>query len=277
LNTFGIAASHSAGLRENFGTMTKPLQAGHAAESGFAASELAAIGWNAAEQIFEAQRGFFHAYGNSYDPRLITNKLGNPWTFASPGVSIKPYPSGSLSHPAMTEMMRLIEKHDIKPSRIERVEVGANHNMTAALLHHDPKTGLQAKFSMEFCMAILLLERKAGLGQFTDAVVQRKDVQEMIGRVRYYVDPEAENAGFDKMRSILKIHLNDGSVIEGRADFGKGGPSDPMSFEEEAEKFRGCAEYAEWPKEKTEKIISFVEKLGAATDLSQLAPLLAEG
>jgi 2-methylcitrate dehydratase PrpD len=277
LNAFGIAASYSAGLRENFGTMTKPLQAGHAAESGFAASELAAIGWNAAEQIFEAQRGFFHAYGNSYDPRLIMNKLGNPWTFASPGVSIKPYPSGSLSHPAMTEMQRLIKRHDLKPAQVEKVEVGANHNMTAALLHHDPQTGLQAKFSMEFCMAILLLERKAGLGQFTDAVVQRKDVQGMIGRVRYYVDPEAENAGFDKMTSILKIHLNDGSVIEGRADFGKGSPSDPMSFEEEAEKFRGCAEYAEWPKEKTEKIIAFVEKLDAATDLSQLAPLLAEG
>jgi 2-methylcitrate dehydratase PrpD len=277
LNAFAIAASRSAGLRENFGTMTKPLQAGQAAESGFVASELAAIGWNAAEQILEAQRGFFHAYGNSYEPSLILNKLGNPWTFASPGVSIKPYPSGSLSHPAMTEMMRLIEAHDIKPSEVASVEVGANHNMTAALLHHHPETGLQAKFSMEFCMAILLLERKAGLAQFTDAVVERKDVQDMIGRVRYYVDPEAEGAGFDKMTSILKIHLQQGGVVEGRADFGKGSPSNPMSFEEAAEKFRGCAEYAEWPREKTEKIILFVEKLDTASDLRELAPLLAEG
>jgi 2-methylcitrate dehydratase PrpD len=149
--------------------------------------------------------------------------------------------------------------------------------MTAALLHHHPETGLQAKFSMEFCMAILLLERKAGLAQFTDAVVERKDVQDMIGRVRYYVDPEAEGAGFDKMTSILKIHLKEGGVVEGRADFGKGSPSNPMSFEEAAEKFRGCAEYAEWPREKTEKIILFVEKLDTASDLRELAPLLAEG
>ena len=277
LNALGLAASHSSGLRENFGTMTKPFQAGHAAEGGLAAVEFAGMGWEAALQILEAPRGFFHAAGGSYDPAVILDQLGKPYTFASPGVSIKPYPSGSLSHPAMTEMARLIEKHNIKPSQVTSVEVGANHNMTAALLHHQPKNGLQAKFSMEFCMAILLIERKAGLAQFSDDVVQRRDVQEMIGRVRYYVDPEAENAGFDKMASLLKIHLQDGTVITGRANFGKGSPSDPMNFEEEADKFRGCAEYAEWPKAKAEKIISYVRNLESALNIAELAPLLSGG
>jgi 2-methylcitrate dehydratase PrpD len=162
-------------LRENFGTMTKPFQAGHAAESGMIAAQLADLGWTAAQNILEAQRGFFHAAGGSYDPAAIMHKLGVPWTFASPGVSLKPYPSGSLSHPAMTEMMRLIELHDIRPGQVKQVEVGANHDMYQALLRHDPKNGLEAKFSMEFCMAILLLERKGGLPQFTDAIVQRPD------------------------------------------------------------------------------------------------------
>src|SRR5207244_13223718 len=74
-----IAASHSAGLRENFGTMMKAFQAGHAAESGVVATDFAAIGWTGAEQILEAQRGFFHAYGGGYDPNAILNKLGKPW------------------------------------------------------------------------------------------------------------------------------------------------------------------------------------------------------
>jgi 2-methylcitrate dehydratase PrpD len=174
----------------------------------------------------------------------------------------------------MTEMLRLIKKHDIKPSQVTAVEVGANHNMTAALLHHQPKSGLQAKFSMEFCMAILLIERNAGLSQFSDKVVLRPDVQEMISKVRYYVDPEAENAGFDKMVSLLKIHLQDGTVITGKADFGKGSPFDPMSFEEEADKFRGCAEYAQWSTAKVEKIISYVQKLESASNIADLAPLL---
>jgi 2-methylcitrate dehydratase PrpD len=275
LNAFGIAGSQSAGLRENFGTMTKPFQAGHAAESGLRSVQLADIGWTAATQILEAKRGFFHAAGGSFDPAAILGKLGAPWCFVSPGVSLKPYPSGSLSHPAMTELMRLIEQHDIRPAQVKQVDVGANHAMTQALLHHQPQTGLEAKFSMEFCMAILLLQRKAGLAQFTNQVVQRADVKEMIGRVRYYVDPEAEAAGFDKMTSIIKITLKSGKVISGRANFGKGSPADPMTFEEAAAKFRGCAEYAEWPKSKTDALIAFVADLEKAPAVNGLTQLLS--
>src|ERR1700738_399503 len=111
LNSFGLAASQSGGLRENFGTMTKPFQAGHAAESGLMAAQFADLGWTAAQNILEAQRGFFHAAGGTYDPNAIMNKLGAPWTFSSPGISLKPHPSGSLRHPAMTEMLRLIQQH----------------------------------------------------------------------------------------------------------------------------------------------------------------------
>ena len=272
---FGLAASQSAGLRENFGTMTKPFQAGHAAESGVVSAELVELGWTAAEQILEADRGFLRAAGGSYDPSTLMDRLGNPWTFASPGVSLKPYPSGSLTHPAMTELARLIDVHKIQAAQVEKVDVGANHNMTTTLLHHQPKTGLEAKFSMEFCVAILLLEHKAGLGQFADKVVQRPDVQAMIRKINFYVDPEAESAGYDKMTSILKIHLADGRTIRGRADFGKGSPANPMSFDEAASKFRGCAEFAEWPKAKTEQIIAFTKSLEAAPDVSALSPLLS--
>src|SRR6202140_4105437 len=275
LNAFGLAASQSGGLRENFGTMSKPFQAGHAAESGVISAELAALGWTAAEQILEADRGFFHAGGGSYDPSAIMNRLGKPWTFASPGVSLKPYPSGSLTHPAMTELARLIDVHKIQATQVEKVDVGANHNMTTTLLHHQPKTGLEAKFSMEFCLAILLLERKAGLAEFSNKAVQRADVREMIRRINFYVDPEAESAGYDKMTSLLKIHLKDGRVIAGRAEFGKGSPANPMTFEEAAAKFRGCAEYADWPSVKTEKIIAFVRALDSAPDVSALSPLLS--
>jgi len=275
LNSFGLVASQSGGLRENFGTMTKPFQAGHAAESGVASAELVGLGWSAAEQILEAERGFFHAFGGTFDLSAILDRLGKPWTFASPGISLKPYPSGSLTHPAMTELARLIRANNFQAAQVEKLDVGANHNMTTTLLHHQPKTGLEAKFSMEFCLAILLLRGKAGLSEFTDQVVQRTDVQEMIHRINFYVDPEAERAGYDKMTSLLKIHFKDGRVIAGRADFGKGSPADPMTFEEAATKFRGCADYAEWPKTKTEKIIDFVKALESAKNVDALSPLLS--
>ena len=124
-------------------------------------------------------------------------------------------------------------------------------------------------------MAILLLRGKAGLSEFSDHVVQGADVQEMIDRVNFYVDPEAESAGYDKMTSLLKIHLNDGRVITGRADFAKGSPTNPMSFEEVAAKLRECAEFAVWPKQKAEKLITYIKTLDSARDLSALSPLLS--
>jgi len=262
-------------LRENFGTMTKPFHAGHAAENGVVAADLASLGWTAASQILEAPRGFFHAYSGTYDPFAIMNKLGNPWTLANPGVSLKPYPSGSLTHPAMTALLRLIQKYNIIPAEVVKVDVGTNHNMPNALIHHQPQTGLQAKFSMEFCISILLLERRAVLSQFTDEYVRRPEVQDMIGRVDFYVDPIAEKAGFDKMTSLVTVHLRDGRTLKDQADFAKGSPADPMTFEEAATKFRSCADYAEWPKTKTEKIIDFVKALESTKDVGVLSPFLS--
>jgi 2-methylcitrate dehydratase PrpD len=270
----GIAATRGGGFRDNFGSMTKPLHAGHAAEGGTVAADLAALGWTAAEDILEAPRGFFQAAGGGFDPHAIVGKLGKPWTFASPGVSIKPHPSGSLSHPAMGELQRLIRQHNLKAADVDKIDLGANHAMTTALLHHHPTTGLQGKFSMEFCLSILLLDGKAGLPQYQDAVVQRPDVQDMVNRVHFYIDPEAEHAGLDKMTSLLKVHLKDGKVLSGRAEFAKGSPANPMSYDEVADKFRGCAEFAKWPTAKTEAVIAAVKSLESLPDVSKLTAAL---
>src|SRR5258705_2656780 len=101
--------------------MTKPFHAGHAAENGTVAADLAALGWTAAPDILEAPLGFFQAAGGGYDPAVIVGRLGKPWTLASPGVSIKPYPSGSLSHPAMGEMQRIVSESRIKAADVEKV------------------------------------------------------------------------------------------------------------------------------------------------------------
>jgi 2-methylcitrate dehydratase PrpD len=274
LRTLGIAASQAGGLRENFGTMTKPFHAGRAAESGVVAADLARLGWTATDKILESPRGFFQAHGGGYDLDAIQGKLGNPWTFEWPGVSIKPHPSGSLTHPGMTKLAELIHESDLKQQDVERIRVGTNHNMLNALIHHRPKTELQAKFSMEFCMAILVLERRASLAEFTDVVVNRPDVQALIERVEFHVHPEAEAAGYDKMTTILEIRRKDGSTITGRADFGKGSPAHPMTYEEVAQKFRGCAEFARWPSAKAEEIIETVRRLERVDDVRSLIRLL---
>ena len=270
-----IAGSQAAGLRENFGTMTKPFHAGRAAEAGVIAADLAQAGWTATDKILESPRGFFQAHGGGYELDALHGKLGNPWTFMDPGVSIKPHPSGSLTHPGMTKMLELVLEHDIQPGDVEKVDVGTNHNMPNALIHHRPTDELQAKFSMEFCMAILLLERRGALPEFTDEVVNSSDVKSMINRINFGVHPEAEAAGYDKMTTIIDIHMKDGEVISGRADFGKGSPANPMSYDEVADKFRGCAEFAEWDKGKTEQIIETVRTLEQLKSVRELTSLLA--
>lgn len=270
----GIAGSEGGGFRENFGTMTKPFHAGRAAESGIVAADLAALGWTASDEILEAPRGFFHAAGGGYDPTAIQDKLGKPWTFASPGISIKPFPSGSLTHPGMTEMLRLIQKNNIRANQVESVAVGTNKNMPNALIHHHPTDSLQGKFSMEFCMAALLLYGKAGLTEFTDEVVRRKEVQDMIQRIHFGVHPEAEAAGYNKMTTIIDIKLQDGRTISGRADFGKGSPVDPMSFDDVAAKFQDCAAFAKWPKQKADRVVEMVHKLETVGSVRELTALV---
>ncbi|MEQ1884993.1 MAG: MmgE/PrpD family protein [Bryobacteraceae bacterium] len=268
----GLAASQASGLRENFGTMTKPYHAGHAAEGGIAAADFVMLGWTVSERILEAPSGFFRAAGGGFDPGAITP--GKPWTFANPGVSIKPFPSGSLTHPGMTELRRMLRNNNIKTEMVDRLDVGTNKYMPTALIHHKPMDSLQAKFSMEFCMSSLLLYGRAGLNEFKDEVVRRQEVQDMIKRVNFHVHPVAEAAGYNKMTTILDLHLKDGRTISGKADFALGSPADPMSFDDVAAKFEDGARFANWPTAKAAKIIETVRKFEEIKDIRTLTALL---
>ena len=277
-----IAGSEASGLRDNFGSMTKPFHAGHAGESGTVAADLAAIGWTAAPDILEAPLGFFQV-GGGFDPKTIVGRLGKPWMFATPGDLIKRFPCGTIQQQVMDLMLRLIQKNGIKAADVDKVEVGGNLSNYRTIFQHQPTTGLQAKFSMEFAMAILLIDGKATLRSFTDAVVQRPEVQDMIRRVHYSVDPEfnkleLQGASLQAIlveQSGLKIYMKDGKVISDRTQPAKGSPENPMTYEEVADKFRGNAEFAKWPKQKAESVIEMVKSLETQPDMSRLTAALA--
>jgi len=242
LRAFGLAASMSAGLRENFGTMTKPFHAGRAAENGLFAVLLARRGWTAARDILEAKRGFYNAAAGGYDPAKIEGKLGAPYFFLEPGISIKPYPSGSLSHPAQDLLLDLVREHDVQADQVERIDVGVNSLVPNALIHTRPTTALEGKFSLQFQMAIGVLERRAGIAQFVDSQVRAPRTRAMMERVHVYVDPEIEALGYNEMRMKVQITLRDGRKISGFADKAKGHPKKPMSREDLREKFLDCAQ-----------------------------------
>jgi 2-methylcitrate dehydratase PrpD len=270
IRTLGIAASMASGLRENFGTMTKPLHAGRAAENGVVAALLAQDGFTAANNILEARRGFFSAMAGGYDESKIAGRLGRPYFMQEPGISIKPYPSGSLSHPAQDLILDLLNEHDLHAADIDSIDVGTNSNVPNALIYPMPKTALEGKFSIPFCMAIAVLERKAGIAQFTDRKVRERKVVELMKRVKLYVDEELEALGYDQVRSRIRIKLTNGKTIEGRCDVARGHPEKPMSWAALGEKFRDCASLVLSPN-KADETIRLVAGLAR---LKTLKPLL---
>ncbi|HXF83312.1 MAG TPA: MmgE/PrpD family protein [bacterium] len=270
LRAFGLAASMSAGLRENFGTMTKPFHAGRAAENGLFAVLLARAGWTAAKDILEAKRGFYNAAAGGYDPSKIEGRLGAPFFFIAPGISIKPYPSGSLSHPAQDVLLELVREHDIRPEQVERIEVGVNSHVPNALIHTRPTTALEGKFSLQFQMAIGVLERRAGIAQFVDAKVRDPRTRALMERVHVYVDPEIEALGYNEMRMKVRLTLRDGRTLAGYADKAKGHPRKPMSRDDLREKFLDCATLV-MPAEAAESALAH---LWAIRDIDRVADLM---
>src|ERR671914_2083727 len=244
LNALGIAAPLGGGYRENFGTMTKPLHAGQAAEAGVFAARLAADGFTAAVDILEAKRGLYNASSDGYEPARIEDRLGAPFFFEDPGISIKPYPSGSLSHPGQDAVLELVREHDVHPEDVEEAIAGTNSAMPNALIYAMPQTALEAKFSFPFLLAIAILRRKVGIAEFRDEVVTSPQVQEMMKRCRHVVDPEIDARGFQHMDTRITIRLKDGRVLEKLESFATGHPQKPMSREQLEGKFFECAELA---------------------------------
>ncbi|MGH2453701.1 MAG: MmgE/PrpD family protein [bacterium] len=273
LRAVGLVASMGAGLRENFGTMTKPFHAGRAAEHGVLAVRLARRGWTAAPNILEAPRGFYRAAAGGFTPERIEGKLGRPYFFQEPGISIKPYPSGSLSHPAQDVLLALVRAHDLRPEDIDRIDVGTNSYVPNALIHTHPQTALEGKFSLQFGMAIGVLERRAGIAQFVDAKVRDPRTQALMARVHVHVDPEIEALGYNEMRMTVAITLRDGRRLSGRADAAKGHPRTPMSRSDLREKFMDCATLV-MPEAQATLALQRLWAIRTLARVSDLVPLL---
>jgi 2-methylcitrate dehydratase PrpD len=241
---FGIAAPLGGGYRENFGTMTKPLHAGQAATAGVFAARLARDGFTAAKTILEAPRGFYHAAAGGYDAARIEGRLGSPFFFETPGISIKPYPSGSLSHPGQDAVLELVTQNDVHASDVASALVATNSATTNALIYPLPQTALEGKFSFPFLVAIAILRHKVGVAEFRDEVVRSPEVQELMGRCRHVADPEIDARGFHHMETRIELTLNDGRILTKTESVATGHPDKPMGREHLEAKFLECAELA---------------------------------
>ena len=269
----GIAASLAGGFKRNFGTMTKSFHAGTAAQNGIIATSLAKQGFTADDSIFEVPQGYCQMFSQDYNLDRITEGLGSPFDIVSPGLSIKPYPCCRAMHQSIDAILHLIHEHDIKAADVAEVECRTSPLLPIQLYYHQPKTGLEGKFSIEYCMAVALLDRDVKLAQFDDERVNRSDVQELFQKVKY-VHPEGVDwTGGVRIPQAVTVKLKDGREFSHEVKHAKGDPSNPLTQEELAAKFRDCASQV-LSAQDTERCLEMVSKLESLKDIGPLMDIL---
>jgi 2-methylcitrate dehydratase PrpD len=269
-----VAASQASGLKENFGTMTKPFHAGHAARSGVLAALLAREGWTASEQAIEGPQGFLRVLGAGKIELDALDRLGAPWKILTSGVAVKPYPSCACTHSIIDGTLELRRAHGLRPEQVTEVTIGVNTIVPKILIHSDPRTGLQAKFSAEFAAAAALAEERVGLTTFTDDTVQDARIRALMKRVRMVVDPAIPGDLERHMWTRVTIRLADGRVLSVGPREVPGHPSNPLPLQALREKFSECASVA-LPPDRVDSVREIVEGLDACPDLRSLTAILS--
>jgi 2-methylcitrate dehydratase PrpD len=269
----GASASMAAGIRVGFGTMMKPVHVGRAAFNGLSASLWAADGFEANPDGLDGPWGFFQVTAGGFDGEKIVGRFGRPFSITEPGVSIKPYPCGVLTHPSMDAMLALAKEEDLKPEDVAEVVLFAGNNILNPIRYEVARNELQAKFCMPFLLSAMLLSRRAGVKEFTDGYVNSEPVQAMMRRIRTQFDPWIEALGYEKIRSRVEVTLRNGrKLVRDSGEAYRGGPDNPISDEELQAKFADCAENLLNPAVR-ERIYEAVAGLESLKDMGELVSL----
>ena len=239
---WGIAASQMSGLIRNFGSMTKPFHAGHTARSAVLAAWMAKNGFTADDHIFDGKNNLFDTYAGADAVSLESTlkHLGDPWEMLTPGIYVKRYPCCYCNHRPVGGMFEMIKEHNIKADEVTKVRIGFLPGADTPLIHRDPHTGLEGKFSMEYNAAAAVLDGKLVMDTFTDAMVQRPEIRAFMPKVeRFYIPSEKTFSGTTGFTEI-EIETRRGTY-KMNIDRVPGSPEWPMTPADREEKFLDCS------------------------------------
>jgi len=259
----GIAATQSSGVREMFGTMSKPFHPGNAARNGLLAALLAQANFTSSNQGIEAPRGFAHVLATARDFSQITERLGETWEIALN--TYKPFACGIVIHPAIDGCIQLRNEHALKPGDIEGVSLGVHPLVLELTGKKAPQAGLEGKFSVYHSVAAAIIHGAAGEEQYSDAVVRDPAVIVLRDRVTATVEPGVHE---DQVR--VSIKLRDGRTLEKFVEHAVGSVDRPMSDAQLEAKFRGLAAGVLTGGE-TERLIRLCWDIGKLKDAADVA------
>jgi 2-methylcitrate dehydratase PrpD len=196
----GIAASQPIGLREQFGTMTKPFHPGGAARAGLMAALMAQKGFTSSAKSLEAPRGWAQVFSTKYDWNEATDELGRRFEISFN--SYKPFACGIVIHPSIDACVQLREQ-GVRPEDIERIDLRVHSLVLELTGKKEPTDGLQGKFSVYHGCAAGLIFGRAGEAEYADDIVTRDDVVALRRKVVAVVDQEIHEDSADVV-AILK-------------------------------------------------------------------------
>ena len=270
------AASFSSGVKANFGTMMKPLHVGHCARNGLFAALLAREGYTAnAAGAFEHKQGFFNVFNGegNYDAAKILPAWGNPWDIVEPGIAIKQYPCCGSTHPAIDAMLDLVRTHDVKPADVERIESWTHPRRLEHTNRPHPQSELDAKFSVQYCLARALIDRKVAIDQFDGDAYMDKKVRDLMPRIHAAPYTTAQFPADNHFGAEVKVTLRDGTVRTKKVDQPHGRTSkNPLARELLKDKFVNCARRA-LPDDTVEKLYSAINGLENSSDAREITAL----
>ena len=267
LMALGIAASRTGGLTANTGTMVKSTHPGNAARMGAEAAILAGMGYTASDAVLESPNGYAAAlFQGNFDWDVATGGLGDSYRLVDPGFDIKRFPAQVYMQNVIEAALNLREQHGLTADAVEQVTIyrrGRGHSGPV------PQSGLDGKFSVEYCAAAALLDGRVGIDSFTDARRFAPDMEAMLGRIR--VDPEGPASGAAQATAQLK----DGSTVSAECHAFRGSAVNPMNREERMVKVRDCFRRALSDAD-TERVLSLLENLEDVPDVGELMAVLGQ-
>jgi 2-methylcitrate dehydratase PrpD len=259
----GIAATQSSGLREMFGSMSKPLHPGIAARNGLLAALLASKNFTSAEAGIEGRRGFANVLATARNYAEITGKLGETWEIALN--TYKPFACGIVEHPAIDGCIQLRNEHKLKAGDIESISLRVHPLVLELTGKKAPLAGLEGKFSVYHSCAVAVIHGAAGEAQYSDAAVRDPGVIALRDRVTATVGPGIHE---DQVRVAIK--LKNGQVLEKYVEHAVGSLDRPMSDADLEAKFRGLAQGI-LSKGETDKLIRLCWDVAKLKDVGEVA------
>jgi len=273
-HAIAIAASEASGLKENFGSMVKPLHAGLAARNGVLAAMLAQSGMTASAQALDGPQGFLHAMdAERNDLVRETADLGERWEILDTGITVKLYPSCAGTHPTLDALLDLRARERFTADDIDRIDIGVDAIVPTILIYERPANALEAKFSMPFCAAAAVVFGQVAIDTFDDDRIRDARVLALMEKVSMRVDPEVGKGAPALTEARVHVHLKNGRTLSQDAHGARGYPERPASDAELDAKFMACATQV-FSKEKAAQVLEWLRRFESLYDLLGLADLL---